>query len=475
MDAKHDPFTPSLSHAAQSAAATVCRDAYAGPLHVRSRAQTYLPQFPGEDHQAYHDRLNTSVFYDAFARAVDGLTGIVFADGPDLASDLPDPIHELWENVDLLGTHGSVFARERHRDGEVDGHFLIFVDMQRASGEIRSLADERAARLRPYWIGIRKQDVLAADFENVNGSPTLVHFRYRETVTERDGYAQTQVEQVREYNLTGGSVEYIVWRKKDRGAHAVDSGTMSIDEIPVSVGYHGDRQGVFHTDPPLVALALENFKHYQLCSDNDNILHKTCVPVFVRIGYERADDEQTISPTVGMDLPMGGDAKFVSPDTGGLDAVAKRIDKSEYRMSVLGLSMLMTESRQQETATSKRITKSENDSALASHARGTQDALEEAIRLTAKWMGLDLPKSSPDARWVNVSTDFEPFHLDSQTIMAISTMVEKRQLSLDSLWDALKRGGVLDSAFDAEAEQDRIEQGDAGGLEALRRMVGPAA
>jgi hypothetical protein len=459
------PDTANLAHQRQKEAATICRDAFGGPLHMRKQAETYLPSFPRESAEAYRDRLATSVFYDAYARTVDGLTGMVFRKPPQLADEVPSAIQELWENIDGQGTHGEVFLKERHRDGEIDGHFLIFVDMERVGeGAVRSRAQERALGLRPYWVGIRKQDVLGFRSEVRGGVLRITHLRYRETATEPEGeYREKEVKKVREYNLTPAGVEFIVWahRTDDKGKQTWvrdDEGTMSIDEIPVAVGYLGERAGLLETDPPHLALALENVRHYQLVSDNDNVLHIASVPQLAIFGADPEGD-QAVSPNGAWKF-TNADAKmeYIEPQGNGLDAMQKRIEKSEHRMAILGLSTLMSETRGVETATSKRINKSESDSTLASHARATQDAGEEAIRLTAKWLNVEaeLPDRGT-ARWLTISNDFEHLPLDAQTVTALAGLVAAGDLTQETLWAILQRGEILPDDFDPEVEREKLD------------------
>lgn len=453
------PDTKSLAHQRQEEATSICRDVYGGPLTVRKGGKKYLPAFPREEPDAYTDRLNTSVFYDAFGRTVGGLTGMVFRKPPELGDDVPAEIKTLWENIDMRGTHGDIFAQQRHTDGEVDGHFIIFVDMQRPPDGVRSRAAEKAVGLRPYWIGIRKQDVIGARSTAIEGRVMLTHFRYATLETERDGeYGEKEVPIIREYNLVteeGRRVEFVVWEysKDEKGAEdwrPRESGIMSIDEIPVSIGYLGERVGLLESAPPHLPLALENIKHYQLVSDNDNCLHIASVPWPAFIGVD-PDEEIAIGPNMGVKLPMGADVKMVEPEGNGLAAMENRIQKSEHRMAILGLSMLMSESRAAETATSKRIDKSESDSELSNHARATQDALEEALRLTAKWLKL------PSGGSVSMNMDFNSLPIDAQTIGALANLVSIGKLTQETMWKILQRGEVLPGDFDAEVEASLLE------------------
>lgn len=464
-ETKQAPDTTGFAWQRQAEAVKLCRDVYGGPLHVRKQGKEYLPQFPRESPEAYKDRLATSVFYDAFGRTVDGLTGMVFRKPPLLADEVPATIRELWENIDGQGAHGEVFLRERHRDGEVDGHFLIFVDMERLEPEaVRTKAQEQAVGLRPYWIGIAKQDVIGFRATTVGGTTRISHLRYKEKLTEPDGeYGERVVERVREYNLRNGAVEFIIHAKRvdaEGGAQWVEDGygAMSIDEIPVAIGYHGDRVGVLESEPPHLALALENVRHYQLVSDNDNVLHIASVPQLAIFGSD-PESEQVVGPHGAWKF-TNADARmeYVEPEGNGLEAMARRIEKSEHRMAVLGLSTLMSEVKAPETATSKRITKSESDSSLSSHARATQDAGEEAIRLTAKWLGIE--RELPDkgaARWLTINNDFENLPLDAQIVAALANLVSAGDLTQETLWAVLQRGGVLPDDFDAEVEREKLD------------------
>lgn len=467
-DTPQAPDTKNGTWSRQERAVTIARDAYDGPLAIRDAGKTYLPQFPRESPEAYKDRLGTSLFYDWTSRTVNALTGMVFRKPPKLAENLPTQIVGLWEDIDARGTHGDVFCRRRHRDGEVDGHFAIFVDMQRPPAA-RTKAEEARAGLRPYWIAVRKQDIYGFEVAEVDGRTMLTHLRIGETITERSGYTETEVSRVLEYNLETNddgsrTVAFIVWalRSDAAGKQAWlrdDEGIMSIDEIPLAVGYVGEEVGTLESKPPHLALALENIKHYQLTSDNDNVLHLCSVPIFVRKEYREPEADDVRSPNAGLDLPATGDAYYVEPAGTGLEAAERRIAKSEQRMALLGLSMLMSESRAAETATSKRIDKAETDSALSSHARATQDAIEEAVRLTAKWLGVEqqMPGRTNDSRWVALNTDFERLVMDAPTITALSNLVATGQLTLETLWSMLERAEVLPADFDPEVERAKLD------------------
>jgi hypothetical protein len=477
MSDKNAPDTRSLANQRQAEASRICQDCYEGPLKIRAEGETYLPRFPMEQRDEhgdpYTDRLESSVFYDVFSRTVDGLTGLVFREPIKISAALPREIKALLENVDGLGTHIDVFAASRHQDGETDGHFVIFVDSAEPSESERVRADQKD-RL-PYFVGIKKQDVLAADYDRVDGQLKLVHFRYLTCTTVKDGaYGQKEVPQVREYNLvrteTGLQVEFIIHTKGDDDKWTAGApGYMEIDEIPAVAGYHGRRVGPFESRPGLLPLALENIKHYQLVSDNDNILHVCSVPQFAVIGARPLglNEKPVISPKVGWHLPADGKLQYAEPSGNGLEAAEKRIQKSEQRMAILGLSMLMSESRAAETAAAKTIDKAESDAALTLHARATNDALEECLRLAAKWLDVDLPAKTSE-RWLSINTEFTDATLNPQVMDAYTNAVFKAGLPKRVYVEAMKQGKRIPATFNSEELVEEMEDNEAAKEEARR-------
>jgi len=476
---KQGPDTPGLAHERQAKAVQVVRDVFQGTLHMRKQAAKYLPVFAKETPESYSDRLQQAVLFNAFRRTVKGLVGLVFSNETKIGDDVPPGIVEYLENVDLEGRDIDSFSRDVFEDGFLDGHAGIFVDFQEvAQGSIESLAQERQAGLRPYWIPLRKQDVLKFSTIKVNGRRVLSLLRWKESGEEDDGrWGERSVTRIREYRLVRAqnesgdpyiAVQWSVYEEVKDGPGKKkwllrSSGTFEgMDEIPLATAYT-NRTGYLESEPPLLDLALENIKHWQKRSDKDNVEHVACVPILTLIGVEEEKPGAfSVGPTVGLMLPKGGDAKFAEIQGSGLEASRLSLKDIEHRMAILGLSMLMSETRSAETATSKRIDKSESDAQLILAARNMQQALNEALRLTAKWEGLN------SGGTVEVNRDFEKKLLDPQMFAALLDAVDRGRISLETFWDAAKRGEVLSEDFDPELERVRLAEEGMAELDAMR-------
>jgi hypothetical protein len=456
------PSTRSKASERQQSAVELCRDLYAGVERVRECGPQYLPQSPGEKHANYQTRLKRSTFTNFFRRAVDGLVGQVFAVDPKLGKDVPQQIVKHWENIDNAGTHGDVFARELMQDAMVAGHNAILVEYPRTDGK-QTLADEMT--LRPYWVPIRKEDVISwrETVEDGRTIPSQVVLRecvlvpageFGEAVQERYRVLYRERQQSEE----GGSSVVVGWRllevTKDQKVNLVDKGIYgNQDQIPIAEVPTSGRTGFFESVPPLLDVAHLNLKHYRADSDNSYALHMSAVPILVRIGGNTGDEtpsELVVGPNAGLDLPTNADLKFVTPPSSALDAAARAISQIVSDIGSLSLAMLAPQKRTAETAEAKRLDKAGSDSALAVTARGLQDALEQALHFHAKYLKLE------DGGSVSINRDFQNSLMEPAVMTAIANLI-KTGLPVGVALQMLQQGGRIPE--DANLEILEMEWG----------------
>ena len=475
------PGRQSLRRKDREEAIRICRDVLGGTLRLREQASTYLPRFPKEDETHYRRRVNSSVLFNWFKRTIGGLSGMVMRKDPKLEENVPKQIVAHMDDVDMAGRDLPTFAQDLFDEAWADGMALIFVDKPPIPEGATRDQDQR-----PYWIAVEFKDVLGISTERINGKDVVTAIRWREFATETDPadeFKEIQVPRVRAYNLvthpaedgSGAEVRRVRWRtwklqEGDKGKRQwVMDGAPELlgpqmDEIPLAPVYT-NRVAAFDAEPPLLDLATENIRHFQKLSDRDNVEHVASVPIFVTTGVDYSDVKGfSVGPTVGMALPKEATAAYVEIQGAGLEQTRESLKDSEHRMALLGLSMLHSESRAAETATSKRIDKSESDSQLAKAAKSLQMGLTLALYYHAKWMGLD------SGGEVKVNLDFELIRLDAQMITALAALVPAK-MSLDTFWELLVQGEILPETFDPELERTKLEEGDLQTLAALAKAA----
>jgi hypothetical protein len=476
------PSTWSHAAKAQLPELTLVRDLQGAQSKMHERGQLYLPKAPGEEVADYNSRLRRSLYFNAFSDAVDGLTGFVFSRDPKLGDDVPPKIVEHWENIDLAGTHGDVFARDLLQDGMTAGHAAILVEFPDTGGG-QSAADEFV--IRPYWVPIMKDNIVSWRTEIVNGVTMLAQVVLKECHFVANG-TFGEKEQVRYrvlYREQGSTGVVVGWRllevTEDNKVMEIARGLYPTqDEIPIAEIRTSGRKALFESRPPLVDLAYVNVAHYQMWSDYATAIHKTNVPIFVTTGLPDTDEggqkvRLVLGPNTALMIPdVQGDAKYVAHDGAALEQTKQALDDLKGDMATLGLSMLAVQKRTAETAEAKRIDEKATNSKLAVTARGLQDGLERALYFHARYLKLESGGS------IEINRDFEELQLAPQEMAAYASLLAQGYPMRYVLAEMQRRGRIeatenIEDALDeiaankAAEDQRKREEFEAAQAQAL--------
>lgn len=464
--AENLPSTESAAARRQKPALELVRDLAAGAEQVRARSTLYLPMAPGEKTANYLTRLARSVFHNFFRRTVEGLVGLVFRKDIVLGDDVPAKLVEQWEDIDQCGTHGDVFCRDLFEDSLIAGHAGIFVEFPKTpagAGARPTLAEE--APLRPYWLHIKKDDIVSWRTGWVGGREVLSQLVLRET----------RLAPVGDYGEQSKTYHRVLRRTvppepprvsfqlleilPDKAVVVLDEGLYPTQEdIPFAVVTTSGYLAMLESVPPLLDVAYLNVAHYQQWSDYATNLHMTCVPILFGAGVQsRSDDAQevTVGPNSGVftDDP-NGKLQYVSHDGAALGACQRALEDLKSDMGTLGLAMLAPQKRVAETAEAKRMDKAVSDSELAVAARGLQDAIEQALIYHARYLGLDVGGSA------TVNRDFEGLLMEPEVMSAYATLVRDAGFPARLVLEMLQQGGRIPE----DADLDEIEAQIVAGL-----------
>lgn len=438
-------------------------------------ARIYLPKEERESDLAYSIRLRRSTFWNAYRRTITGLVGMAFRKSPVLQSDVPSEIKAQMENVDLMGSHLDVFAKEVFQ-WSFEGHAAILVDMPKsitADNPNATLADERAAGIRPYWSMVRKAQLINAIAEQVGGAVRLVQVTIKERISARKGkYGSATITQYRVLYRGG----WELWRcTSGEEPQMQDSGYSTVTEIPL-VLLPMRPNGFWLSKPVLLDLAYENLRHYRLQSDLDHILHVSNVPILVEISGDTGNElesltaggsltnapgrrpERVVSPNSVYLVGHGGDLKYVEHAGSAIGKAQKEIETARGNAATLGLALLLEQAPQvASTATKDSLGWESETSELAGMVRTEEDAVERALEFQAEYLQLDTGGK------VKFNREFTRMRFDGQMLGGLSMLVRDGALTLDDLWAILEKGSLLPADFDSEKAKKRllseIEQG----------------
>jgi Domain of unknown function (DUF4055) len=374
-------------------------DTAAGTRRLRECGEIYLPMEPAEEPDHYQYRLRRAIFFNAVSRMLNGLVGMVFRNEPKLSDNVPEQIRGReaageqasvegeWENIDNAGTHGAVFCKEVFKNAVRDGHAAILVDMPPPLEEGSSQADEIEAGRRPYWVSYSADQIINWQTEVIDGKTRLSLVVVKECSHELDGkYGQKEVTRYRV--LKPGSWE--LWREVTEPKKDIvfeKGGDTPLSEIPLAVIYSRKEDAWLKSLPPLLDLALINICHYQKYNDFSIYVHIASRPLLWFRGRDTKKKIETIGAYTYFDVGDNGVVDFAETTGAALGAASEDIKDLEQRMSILGLSLLVKQTRTggPATATEERNDQLEESSDLATWAQSLKDGIERALTFHVQW------------------------------------------------------------------------------------------
>lgn len=395
--ANDKPNTTHYLYTETQKARTTWSDIMQGTLRLREKGKDYLPQFPAELDASYKDRLSTATLVNMSEKTRDIMVGLVFQGEIELGEDVAPEIIPLAEDIDNAGTHLNVFARSLFED-QFAGWSVVLVDSPSVRVETR--ADEKALRLRPYWVKYTADQVINWRYRinPVSKAKELTLIVFKEQTNEPAGmFANEIVTRYRAFSLNdAGQVEYRLYRQTgETGIDTVFGPAEFVLEaegiIPrltkIPVGICGKGLGA---KPPLTDIALKNIEHYQTYSDFKSLMHKSCVPLPFVKNLSMNDNQQLIvSADKLTELSSDGDIGWAEVSGTALAPIRQTLQDIRDEIALIGLSLLAdSTARVEVTATEALLNSAGETAALRVMATSLKDCLELCLGHTAELLGL---------------------------------------------------------------------------------------
>lgn len=468
-DYKKDMLAESSDYAAMKPQWLAVQDILGGVEAMRARGKEYLPQFPNESDANYAYRSNNSKFTNIFWDISSDLAARPFTKEVTLP-DSPAAFDPLVEDIDRCGNHLHMFARDTFAAAVNNGIDWILVDHTKVPAGA-TLADERKAKARPYWVHVPALALKAVYSAIVDGAEEIVYARIDESGTDVYDGLEVQVCKVRvlirdRIALDDGTEFYAparfeVWENRSKdGWVQIDQGPITIGVIPMVPVVLGARMlGKWRVRLPLKAVLDLQIKHYQQETNLENAKELTAFPMFTGNG---------ISPPIGTDglpapMPLGPSTVLYAPmnDQGNhgqwgvleisaesLTFLANEIDKTEKQMRELGRQPL-TEGTAGITQTVAAMSSQKASTAIIAWAYTLKDALERAMALTALWLKTDAPD-------VYVNTDLAVSTGNDGSLEILLKSKQDGSISRSQYLTELKRRSVLSPDFDEDADAAKL-------------------
>lgn len=434
-----------------------------GTEAMRGAGLEYLPQHPAETPEIWEERLNTNVLLNMTELTLDSLSGKPFVDPIKLGEDVPKVIEEqILPDVDLQGNNLDVFCRGWFREGVAKGFSHVLVEFPRVSprddGQPRTLDDDRRENLRPYWVPVAPENIIFAYSETVDGVEKLLQVRIHEIHEELAQWQVAQTERIRV--LEPGSVRLFEKREaKGKGGGKkkvewvpIDEYETGLDYIPL-VTYYAAREDLMLAKPPLLDLAHLNVAHWQSSSDQRSILTVARFPMLAASGLpEDAEGRVKIGPHQFLHTTTPeGKFYYVEHEGKAIEAGQKDLETLEAQMGSYGAEFLKRKPGNP-TATARALDTAESLSPLQAMAIRFEDAVANALSITADWMRL-----GREGGTIEVEKNFALSEDDDVNLKALAEARKARDISREAYLQGLTRHGVLPEDFDTEEDSERLE------------------
>ena len=471
--------TPPKSYDDAAAKWKRCRDCFEGSDAVKAAGPEYLPPLGSHDNSAkgraqYAAYKSRALFYNATARTIQGVAGLIFQKAPTF--ELTPAIEGHEQDVTMAEESAELFALHATEEVLTTGRYGVLVEMS-AAGESPS---------RPYWVGYKAEDVCSYRIEYLGGEAVLARVVLKESYWEpdpEDEFHEDEVTQFRVLSLGDedsgytlndsmfasgdGNKRYYrqtIYREEEKSGEwiAVEEyvptrRAEALDFIPfIIIGPTSVTPEI--SKPPLLDLVDVNLSHYRGSADLKHGLHKVALPQPWASGIQGAgtdDGAITIGPSVVWMLDSGGRAGMVEFTGAGLGAIRTDQVDMQALMATLGARLLEEDGGPPETATAVRMKHAGENATIRTIAASIETGLTQIFQWHAWWAGTEEDPESVEAG-VELNKDFFSQRATPDDVKAAMLLWQSGGISFETFYHNLEQGEWTRPGVDAEEEHQEL-------------------
>lgn len=446
------------------------RDAYGGERYIKEKGQEYLPatashiqdgmefgQVGWNSYLAYRTR---AVYHELVKPSLMAMLGVMHREPPTI--ELPAKLEPLREYATFNGEGLNWLLQKINEQQMLMGRYGLLLDV----------ATGASATAMPYIVGYNAESIVnwdsskvgddkgpratnlvilnESDFERRSGLAWIQMMRYRvlamagevrdiwDTNAPDDAYIACEVRHTQDAT-SGDFVEPTLAGR-------------TLSKIPFV--FVGPRDLAPEPDiPVLMPMARIALAIYRTEADYRQALFMQGQDTLVVIGQQAdATNGATKLGAFGsIDLPIGGDAKYIGTQSDGISDLESSIQNDLKRAAQLGAQLLTERGNEAESGDALSIRVASRTATLTTVATSGALALQNILRHAAEWVGAD-----PSQVKVTPNLDFAESHVQAQDLVYL--MTGKRMgapLSTKSIHGWMERSGFTDMNY--EEEQTELE------------------
>lgn len=431
------------------------RDAYKGERQVKSKGQLYIfptsgqvadgmanPNEPG--YKAYEAYVKRARFPNFVREAVQTAVGMMHSQPPKI--QLPAELEKI-----------------RSSKGENLPQLLRRInEEQLLLGRIGLLADipTRSLDPLPYIATYAAERLINWDDGTVEGLvPQVLNFVMldeSEYERSRETFGWSMIEKYRMLSLEGGTYRFGIF-DADLSLDSLREASIrgnKLTKIPFIIINSCDLVSD-PDEPPLMDLGNLCMTIYRGEADYRQNLFMQGQDTLVIVGGSH-DEEDSVRTGAGsrIDVPIGGDAKYIGVESDGLSEQREALENDRGRAGSMGAQSLDTVSRERESGASLNIRIAARTADLNQIALTGAAGLEQLLKICAEWVG-----ANPDEVKVEPNMEFGDHAITGQSMVEMQTSRNLGfPISAHSLHQFAFDRGLTKLTFDEEISKAKEEQ-----------------
>lgn len=437
-----------------------CRDAAIGQRAIRAAGQAYLPALAGQTEDDYLAYLTRASFLGATGRTIEAMTGAVFR--KPMIVTLPDQVAEWAKDISLSDESLTDFAMNAFTEVMEIGRGGIFVDSPQKSENVVTVKDAEQENIRPYLVYYYGEQIINWEVKRVNNATRLFNVWLLESYQDSAEVGT----KIRQLTLEKGFYQQVIWTRPDgetawkREEITPTNGAKTFDRIPFfPVGAKNNKIDI--SEPPLESLVDINISHYLNSADYENGCHVSGIPTLVLIGSQNEMVDESGQPSrepvqvgtnTAIELPIGGDAKYISAGENGFQALENAMEEKKGQMAQLGAQLLMPEKKAAEAQGTAEIRRGGQNSVLASISSIVSRQIVKALEFAAAWESITGEIS------VELNKDYFPVEFTPAMLTAWVGANQQGRVSDETFWEVMRASEWIPDGVDYEEEQRRRDE-----------------
>lgn len=226
--------------------------------------------------------------------------------------------------------------------------------------------------------------------------------------------------------------------------------------------------------PPLIGLANLSLSIYRQEADYKQALHMQGQDTLCRIGASEDQKEQMTGTGSILDVPMGGDAKYIGPESQGIPEMRTSLENDRAMAGIYATKMQEEHASDAESGEALRVRVTARTATLVSLQRAAAQGIKDALTYAGRWMGV----SDEELEKIVVEPNLD-FTDDTPTAADLDTLMSAKQkglpLSLESIHGYLKGHEFTTMEYEDEIKTIEEEQTTLGMMGAAQEDLDPYA